>query len=116
MGRQIAGYLARTNQRPPVRFELDSYHAILALVAQGVGWTILTPLALHHAARFLDAVEVQPLPGEGLARSITVSARAGALGALAGQVADQMRGLVAAQLITPSVARWPWLAPGFTLQ
>jgi DNA-binding transcriptional LysR family regulator len=116
MGRQIAGYLARTNQRYPVRFELDSYHAILALVAQGAGWTILTPLALHHAARFLDAVDVQPLAGEALSRSITVSARASVLGGLAGSVAGQLRGLVAAQLIAPSVARWPWLAPGFTLR
>jgi len=47
MGRQIAAHLARHGLKPAHRFELDSYAAILAMVAGGEGWTILTPLALH---------------------------------------------------------------------
>ena len=43
MGRLIAGHLARQNLMLAHRFELDSYHAIMAMVAQGAGWTILTP-------------------------------------------------------------------------
>jgi len=114
MGRQIAGHLARGSLRPQVRFELDSYHAILALVAQGAGWTILTPLALHHAARFLDLVTVEPLP-QALARSISLSSRQGALGGLAGQVAQALRAEVAARVIAPALKRWPWLEPEFRL-
>ena len=51
MGRLIETHLAQQNLRLAHRFELDSYHAILALVAQGVGWTILPPLALMRARR-----------------------------------------------------------------
>ncbi|NEX47272.1 LysR family transcriptional regulator [Pseudotabrizicola algicola] len=115
MGRQIAGHLARANQRPQVRFELDSYHAILALVAQGAGWTILTPLALHHAARFLPEVAVHPLPGAPLARSISLSARAGVMGAVPGRIAQDLRGLIGSRIVTPAVAQWPWLAPALRL-
>lgn len=115
MGRQIAGHLARANERPQVRFELDSYHAILALVAQGAGWTILTPLALHHASRFLDALEVQPLPGAALTRSISLSARAGVMGDVPGRVAQDLRGLIGASIVTPAVTLWPWLAPNLRL-
>ncbi|MCZ8154115.1 MAG: LysR family transcriptional regulator, partial [Rhodobacteraceae bacterium] len=68
MGRQIAAHLARQNLRIGARFELDSYTPILAMVAAGAGWTILTPLALHHAARFREAVDLQPLPFEPLGR------------------------------------------------
>jgi DNA-binding transcriptional LysR family regulator len=110
MGRQIAAHLAQQNQRPQVRFELDSYHAILAMVAQGAGWTILTPLALHHAARFLEAVEVVPLDGAPLERMISLSARSAMLGAVPRQVAGDLRALVDARVVAPSVARWPWLA------
>ncbi len=35
MGRQIAAHLARQNLHHPTRFELDSYRAILAMVARG---------------------------------------------------------------------------------
>ncbi|MFN4130865.1 MAG: LysR family transcriptional regulator [Paracoccaceae bacterium] len=115
MGRQIAGHLARANQRPQVRFELDSYHAILALVAQGAGWTILTPLALHHAARFLDAVEVHPLPGAPLTRSISLSARAGVMGDVPGRIAQDLRTLIGNRIVTPAVKTWPWLGPDLRL-
>ncbi|MFN3844839.1 MAG: LysR family transcriptional regulator [Paracoccaceae bacterium] len=115
MGRQIAGHLARANLRPQVRFELDSYHAILALVAQGAGWTILTPLALHHAATFLNRVEVTPLPGRPLSRSISLSSRAGVLGDIPERVAANLRGLVQSQVIAPASSRWPWLAEGLKL-
>ena len=109
MGRQIAAHLARQNLRMAYRFELDSYHAIMAMVAAGQGWTILTPLALHHAARFTDAVEVTPLPFDPLSRTLSLSARAGVLREMPGQVATRLRGLIAAQVVGPAQAQWPWL-------
>jgi DNA-binding transcriptional LysR family regulator len=109
MGRQIAGHLARQNLRPAHRFELDSYHAILAMVAAGEGWTILTPLALHHAARFAGRVSVQPLPFAPLERSLSLSARAGVLQDMPAQVAVQLKTLVKQSVITPALTSWPWL-------
>ncbi|KAF0171128.1 MAG: LysR family transcriptional regulator [Rhodobacteraceae bacterium] len=109
MGRQIAGHLARQNLRLAHRFELDSYHAILAMVAGGQGWTILTPLALHHAARFREGVDVAPLPFEPLQRTLSLSARAGVLRDMPGQVASRLRGLIEAQVVGPAQANWPWL-------
>jgi DNA-binding transcriptional LysR family regulator len=110
MGRQIAGHLARLNLHPAHRFELDSYHAILAMVAGGAGWTILTPLALHHATRFRGAVSVAPLPFEPLERTLSLSARAGVLQEMPARIAAHLRELIEAQVLAPAIADWPWLA------
>jgi len=109
MGRQIAGHLARQNLRLANRFELDSYHAILAMVAGGGGWTILTPLALHHAARFRAAIDVQPLPFAPLDRALSLSSRAGVLRDVPGQIAERLRGLILTQVVEPARSEWPWL-------
>lgn len=109
MGRQIAGHLAQQNLRLAHRFELDSYHAILAMVAAGQGWTILTPLALHHAARFRDGVDVAPLPFAPLQRTLSLSARAGVLRDMPGQVANRLRDLIGARVVAPAQAEWSWL-------
>jgi DNA-binding transcriptional LysR family regulator len=111
MGRQIAGHLARQGVRPATRFELDSYAAILAMVAGGEGWTILTPLALHQARAFRARVEVRPLPFAPLARTLSLSARAGILRDVPGQIAQRLKPLIAEDVIAPALADCPWLAP-----
>ena len=109
MGRQIASHLARLNLRLAHRFELDSYNAILAMVAGGQGWTILTPLALHQAARFRGAVDVAPLPFAPLERTLSLSARAGVLRDVPAQVAGHLTRLIEDAVVAPARAEWPWL-------
>ncbi|MFC2966745.1 LysR family transcriptional regulator [Acidimangrovimonas pyrenivorans] len=109
MGRQIAAHLARQELRLAHRFELDSYHAIMAMVAQGAGWTILTPLGYLHAQRFRDKVDVLPLPFAPLSRRISLTARAGVLRDMPGQVAGRLRPLLQELVVAPAVARMPWL-------
>lgn len=110
MGRQIAAHLGRQNIRLRTRYELDSYRAILAMVAAGEGWTILTPLAMLHGSRFRDGVDVRPLPGEPLSRSLSLSARAGVLKDIPAQVAARLRAQLATQVVESALAGWPWMA------
>ena len=111
MGRQIAAHLAREGMKPAHRFELDSYAAILAMVAGGEGWSILTPLALHQARAFRPKVEVRPLPFAPLSRTLSLSARAGILRDVPAQIAGRLRPLITEKVINPALADWPWLAP-----
>ena len=110
MGRQIASHLARQNLRLSRRFELDSYHAIMAMVAEGAGWTILTPLGAMHALRFREQTEILPLPGAPLSRTISLMARAGVLGDIPSRTAERVRRHLADLVVAPTVARLPWLA------
>lgn len=109
MGRQIASHLAQQNLKLTHRFELDSYRAILAMVSGGAGWTILTPLALHHASRFRDGVEVLPLPFAPFGRTLSLSSRAGLLKDMPAQVARRLRDLIAVEVVSPALREWPWL-------
>ena len=109
MGRQIAAHLAKLGLKPASRFELDSYHAILAMVAAGAGWAILTPLALHQARRFRDRIEVLPLPFAPLDRTLSLSARAGVLREVPGQISQRLKGLVQSEVIDPMRDALPFL-------
>jgi DNA-binding transcriptional LysR family regulator len=109
MGRMIAAHLERQNVMLTHRFELDSYHAIMAMVADGAGWTILTPLGWMRAGRFRDRVDVLPLPVAPLSREIHLTARRGVLGQMPVQMAGRLRGLLQELTVAPAVARVPWL-------
>jgi DNA-binding transcriptional LysR family regulator len=111
MGRQIAGHMSRQGMKPAHRFELDSYAAILAMVAGGEGWSILTPLALHQARAFRPKVEVRPLPLAPLSRTLSLSARAAILREVPAQIASRLRPLIAEKVISPALADYPWLSP-----
>lgn len=109
MGRMIAAHLARQNIVLSRRFELDSYHAILAMIAEGAGWTILTPLGWMRAQRFRDAVDLIPLPGPKLSRSISLTARRGVLGEMPVQMVARLRPLLSDLILGPAIDRMPWL-------
>ncbi|MCA8884894.1 MAG: LysR family transcriptional regulator [Rhodobacteraceae bacterium] len=110
MGRQIAAHLARHNLALAHRFEMDSYHAILSLVAQGTGWAILTPLGFLRAHRFAAQVRICPLPLAPLSRRIDLYARRGVLAQVPGETAARLRNIVDQMIVAPAVADHPWLA------
>lgn len=110
MGRQIETHLARQGQASEARFELDSYAAILAMVAEGRGWSVLTPLGVASAQRFLDDLDIAPLDAPPLSRTISVMARADALLDIPEQVAAATKRRAEDAIVAPVLARWPWLA------
>ncbi|MDV7144492.1 LysR family transcriptional regulator [Tropicimonas sp. TH_r6] len=109
MGRQISAHLARNRVQLGRRFELDSYHAIMAMVAAGAGWTILTPLGYLRARRFSDAADILPLPMEPMSRRISLIARSGLLQEMPERLVTQLRPLLQEMIVAPAVERMPWL-------
>lgn len=109
MGRVLADHMARQKLTLANRFELDSYHAIMAMVASGAGWTILTPLGVTHAKRFRDQIDVLPLPFAPLSRTISLAARRDVLGDVPEVIATRLRTLIQDRIVAPSVGHLPWL-------
>lgn len=110
MGRRIAAHLTAQNLFFDRRFELDSYHAIMAMVAGGAGWTILTPLGYLSAQRFRHQVDLHPLPFAPLTRQISLSARRGVLQDMPERMAGRLRPLLQEMVVTPAIRDMPWLA------
>ncbi|MDQ2095488.1 LysR family transcriptional regulator [Rhodalgimonas zhirmunskyi] len=115
MGRLIAGHLAQHGMRPGHQFEIDSYHAILAMVAQGTGWTVLSPLALMRAHRFAEQIDVVTLPVPPLKRRIALIARAGMLQDLPAQVVETLKPILRDTVINPAIEEWPELGDALRL-
>lgn len=115
MGRLVSAHLTRQNLTLRHRFEIDSYHATLALVGQGSGWSILPPLALMRAQRFADQIDVMELPFEPLTRTISLMARKDILGEMPAQVAATLRPILQERIVTPAIAAHPFLADRLTL-
>ncbi len=109
MGRQIAAHLKRQRLTFSHRFELDSYHAILAMVAEGTGWSILTPLGWLRASRFRDRVDVMPLPFGDLSRRISLMARKDMLGTVPDRTSEALRRQIVETIVAPTTAELPWL-------
>jgi len=109
MGRQIASHMARQNLRLDHRFELDSYHAIMSMVAAGAGWTILTPLGFLRAHRFRNRAEMVALPFNPLSRRISLTARRDVLGQMPADVATRLKHLLLREIVSPCLAEFPWL-------
>ena len=109
MGRQIEAHLSRQRINLPNKFEFDSYHAILCMVAAGSGWTMTTSLGYMRARRFHEDVDIFPLPFKELSRSISLIARKDVLDTIPYDIAQQMLPLVRSMLVDPCIERFPWM-------
>ncbi len=110
MGRQIEAHLHAVDLTIPDRFELDSYHAIMAMVAGGAGWTITTPLGFMRAHRFRGDVVVMPLPFAPFRRRISLFARRDAMDRMPRDIALRLRPLLQKKVVDPCIDELPWLA------
>jgi len=115
MGRQIAAHLDRHDATFSGRFELDSYHAILAMVAADAGWAILTPLGFLSVERFAGQVDLLPLPLPPLVRRIALTARRGGLGPIPADTADRLRAILYDAVVAPARRRFGFLDPALAV-
>ncbi len=72
---QIDAYLARERITPPSHFRLDTISAVIAMVAAGVGWSLVTPLSVLSTANLADRLRLIKLPGVPLRRNLVVAGR-----------------------------------------
>ncbi|MCP5366447.1 MAG: LysR family transcriptional regulator [Hyphomicrobiales bacterium] len=110
IGRQIEGQLGRLHLNLPFFVEFDTATGQLAAVADGMGWTITTPLCLAQEHWRLPHLRVEPLPHGRFRRRLTLIARAGALGPLPAKLAEASRRLIREPVLAPLLGEHPWIA------
>lgn len=68
----IAGILRRHDLDPALRFEFDTSQTVLTTVANGIGWTITTPICIAQSQCDVAALEVLPLADELARRRLVI--------------------------------------------
>lgn len=87
IGVAIERYLAESDVVPPRRIEIDTADSVVAMVAAGLGWALITPLCLLQARAVAESVSVRPLEGKALTRELVLVSRPGEYGELPRSIA-----------------------------
>jgi len=115
IGGMVEAHLNRLRLKLDNAFELDSTASIMALVAQGSGWTITTPGCYVRAKRFRSQVALLPFPNKEFARTISLFVAEERATGVARLVSAAMRGFLSIHAIGPVVEQYGWLADRYRL-
>lgn len=100
VGRQTEQHLRRLKLDVPRVIQADRSSMVTSCVAQGLGFTLLTPSLLIDGFAEHMALAIRPLPVAGLSRRITVVARQKELGGLPAAFAHTARCAILEQIET----------------
>lgn len=98
VGRRTEQHLRRLKLTVPRVIQADRSSMVTACVAEGLGFTILTPSLLIDGFVEQMPIVVRPLPGPGFSRSIKVVARSGDLDTLPARLATLASRELSAQI------------------
>ena len=114
IGLTIERHLNALGTVPPYRLEIDTADSLVAMVAAGIGWALITPLCLLQARADPRSVIPRPLPGAALGRELTLVSRRGEYGDLPLVIARRTAEIFRSEW-HPQLARIaPWLAEAAT--
>ncbi|HZV20097.1 MAG TPA: LysR family transcriptional regulator, partial [Hyphomicrobiales bacterium] len=88
LGRQIERHLRRLRIEVKGRVEFDNSDAVLAMVAGGLGWSLITPTCALLGRSFWPQLRFERMPDPALYRRLFVVARQGELGDIPVKIAS----------------------------
>ncbi|MEM9063627.1 MAG: LysR family transcriptional regulator [Pseudomonadota bacterium] len=97
-GRQIAQHLRRLRFEPGRVIQADRSSMVTSCVAQGMGFSLLTPTLLIDGLVEQMPMRILPLPVRGLSRTLTVVARMGELHDLPQDLATRSAAILRAKI------------------
>jgi len=92
------------------RIEVENADMMCALVGQGVGWALTTPLHVLQGVQYLRGVAVVPIAADAPQRLITIITREGEFEETAATLAQEAKKLLTEKYIPELLARVPVLA------
>lgn len=115
IGRQIDSHLSRLGLNFPSKFECGNSQTLLAMVADGAGWTITTPLLLSRAKRFQSKLNIHQFPMKAFSRDLSIISSPDCSRLILDLVDKKMRKLITKYIIEATNEKNPWLAKSFSL-
>lgn len=115
VAQQIEAQLRRSGVALPHRFECGNTQTLLAMVAAGAGWSIITPLMFSRARRFHPQLRLHAFPGKDFSRTLSVVTTPDCSRAIRDLIDQRLRASLRKEVIAPFLDRAPWLSDRFTL-
>lgn len=109
-GAQIERHLRRSRVIADRRLEIDSSDAVVAMVAAGIGWSMLTPLCLLQAQASARGIRVLPLPSPRATRTLMLLRRTGEFPELAPHAAAVACDVMRSNCLVRIKQAWPVIA------
>ncbi|WP_022729156.1 LysR family transcriptional regulator [Fodinicurvata sediminis] len=109
IGRHIERQINRLRLDLPAFAEFDTATGHLAAVANGMGWSLTTPLCLLQESHQLPHLQVLRLSRNSFSRRITLMARKGEMGHAPARLAQAARRLLADRMSTIFQGEYSWL-------
>lgn len=94
VGLQIERHLRGLNVRVPNRLELDNADALTAMVAEGIGWAVTSPMCFLQALPWVDNVTAHLAPQLSLERSLYLVARRNEYSAFFADACESARAVI----------------------
>ncbi|PSL20546.1 LysR family transcriptional regulator [Shimia abyssi] len=113
IGNLIELHLRRTRVSLPNRFEFESNHSLLGMVAEGRGWAITTPASYNRAKRYQNRIALHAFQNKAFSRVLAVYCSDLYPRATAELIADIVRSLLSSHFVIPILDSLPWLSPDF---
>ena len=115
IGSQIETHLRRRRLSFEKRYELESNQMLLAMVAGGAGWAITTAASFMRAKRLHNDIDLQPVPGTGVARSLSLFTSELYAPSVPRVIYVALHRLIGQRIVDPATSEMPWLASSFLL-
>ncbi len=115
LGRQIERHLRRTRIEATSRVEFDDPQAVMAMVANNHGWSILTPLSSLLGRPFWPKLIFELMPGPASSREVYVIAREKELGEIPKRIAEAAIELLNEMFIRETSRCSPWMINKYRL-
>ena len=90
--------------------EFDTIASQIGAVAEGMGWTISTPLCLSQVPHLLGGLKLAPFVDGKLTRTASLIARIGEFGGAPSLIASVSRRLLRDRVLTKLLSDHPWLS------
>jgi DNA-binding transcriptional LysR family regulator len=116
IGRQIETHLSRNRIVLPERTAFDSVQSIMAVIANGDGWAIITPLGFLRARQYALQVDIDRLPLPAFARRISLLSADSFDARTTDAIAALLRQSIRRNILDPIRSTHPWLATIFGLE
>jgi len=110
IGKQIEAQLARLKLGFAPYVEFDTIASQIGAVAEGMGWTISTPLCLSQVPHLLGGLKLAPFVDGKLTRTASLIARIGEFGGAPSLIASVSRRLLRDRVLTKLLSDHPWLS------